>query len=291
MPSKCVTWVLCGSVCAIMVSPASAIIRRHDRADSLYLDYGQSSQFSAVGRMFLRDASGVDRWGGSATLIAENWVLTAAHVVDNDSVLDTDWSFDTGDGSRRYRAAEVILHPTWSASNLLVGDMALVRLEERVDNITPARLASSFTTNGSEVSLVGFGGTGQGLSGWEGDYDLRRRAGTNLSESGRQMFGRSELMAFDFDAPWADGGATNLESMLMYGDSGGAIMAETALGWELVGVNSFISFGNEWAGLYGQTMGATRVWDYGAWISGTIPSPGTLAVLAPMLFAARRRRA
>lgn len=267
-----------------LAASAEAIVIRHDISDETYLNYAQEEQFAPVGRMIFQDGDS-QFFSGSGTLIGSQWVLTAAHVAEN--AADTDWFFDTGSGTQRVQADAVHYHPEWFNDGPINGDMALIHLSEPILNVDPAQLWSGSTPYGEEVSLVGFGGTGDGINGWNGGYDLQRRAGTNVLES-IDFFG-AEYLGFDFDDP-AGGEATDLESMLMFGDSGGAIMAQTASGWELIGVNTFIAvFGDEY-GLYGDLSGSTSVEFHNDWIQSVIPAPSVLTVYAIALAGLGRRR-
>ena len=140
---------------------------------------------------------------------------------------------------------------------------------------------------------MGYGGTGDGISGWNGGYDLLRRAGTNVLEAGDPYGFGPEFLSFDFDSP-DSGEATELESMLMFGDSGGAIMADINGEWQLIGVNTFIvPFADDPIdyGMYGDQMGSTSVEFHRDWINSIIPAPGTMpfAVIGLGLMARRRR--
>ncbi len=270
---------------------AQGIVIRHDVADSAYLNYADMN-FGSVGRMIYQDGDS-QFWNGSGTLISDRWVLTAAHVVDN--APDDAWLFDTGSGTQRVTAEAVYYHPDWfdegGATN---GDLALVRLSESISDATPTALSSGPSPFGTEVSLVGFGGTGDGNTGWTGSYDLLRRAGTNILEPDNAFGFGSEFLQFDFDAP-GSGDETDLEAMLMFGDSGGAIMAMGANGWELIGVNTFIvPFADEPTdfGMYGDLMGSTSVDFHRDWINSVIPAPSSvLVLLGAGGMVVRRRRA
>lgn len=282
---------LCAAALLITITgTAQAIVTRHDVTDDQYLSFAQSD-FGSVGRMIFQDGDS-QFWNGSGTLIGSEWVLTAAHVVDN--AADQDWFFDTGSGTQRVQASEVHYHPDWfnddGATN---GDLALVRLSSSLTDATPTQLFGGPTPYGDEVALVGYGGSGNGQTGWTGDYDVLRRAGTNILEAGDPFEFGPEFLSFDFDDP-TFGEATALEAMLMFGDSGGAIMADVDGEWQLIGVNTFIvPFADEPIdyGMYGDLMGSTSVEFHRDWINSIIPTPGTLPLaLIGLGLTARRRR-
>ncbi|MEM9373944.1 MAG: trypsin-like serine protease [Planctomycetota bacterium] len=270
------------------VLPANAIVIRHDVADQAYLDFA-ASEFSSVGRMIFQDGDS-QFWNGSGTLIDSRWVLTAAHVVDD--AADTDWFFDTGAGTQRVQADAVFYHPEWFNDGPVNGDMALVRLSEPILNVEPTQLFDGATPFGSEVALAGYGGSGDGTTGWTGSYDLLRRAGTNVLETNDPFGFGDEYLMFDFDDP-ATGEATELEAMLMFGDSGGAIMADVDGSWQLIGVNTFIIPNADEPtdyGMYGDWMGSTSVEFHRDWIDSVIPAPGSAALIAAGLLGMTRRR-
>jgi hypothetical protein len=75
---------------------------RHDVSDSLYLARAAQSQYAPVGKV---TSSGLL---ASGTLIADDWVLTAAHVVDAAS---STLSFTLG--SQSYTSTEWVTYSGW----------------------------------------------------------------------------------------------------------------------------------------------------------------------------------
>ena len=114
---------------------------------------------------------------GTATLIAPNYVVTAAHVIKNeyqDNPQAENWKFvlyyDFGDAttSNVYQVESFVIHPAWTSrqttSNTLgdgdeLGvDLALVRLARPVTGVYPARLPSSSDDPlGERAILAGLG--------------------------------------------------------------------------------------------------------------------------------------
>ncbi|XP_024431530.2 chymotrypsin-like elastase family member 1 [Desmodus rotundus] len=71
------------------------------------------------------------------TLIRRNWVMTAAHCVDNQMtfcVVVGDHSLSQNDGTEQYvRVQKIVVHPYWNRNNVAAGyDIALLRLAQSV---------------------------------------------------------------------------------------------------------------------------------------------------------------
>ena len=291
-PVTAQTLILASAVAA----SANAGVIRHDVDDALYQQLGQQSQFGAVGQLGLSFSNG-NSATCSGTLISDEWILTAAHCVEQSL---SSVAFVNGSGFAF--VDEIVIHPDWGGSNNILngGDLALLHISSSINAITPAMINTERNELGSIGTIVGFGRTGDGFSGSLFGTDGTLRAGNNVIDVLGDARGWDDrIMLADFDNPINEddsiyGSSTplDLEYSIAPGDSGGAMFLETAQGWRLAGISSFInSTDGSPNGDYGDTNGFTRVSDYSGWINSVVPTPGTLPMLAAgLMLGARRRR-
>lgn len=238
-------------------TPASAIIMRHDKESGEYERLAESYVEPLVWIRF-RDSKGLVVSEG--TLVADRWVLTAAHVVE-----EMQRGATVIYGGETYRVAKVHQHPDWTGKFEEMHDIALLRLQSPVTHAKPARLYRRSDEDGKEIVVVGRGMWGTGLTGPRND-DQKLRAATNrIKEVGPKH------LSFDFDAPDSNA-ATGLEGISGPGDSGGpAILMEDGTLF-VVGVSSAQddepTRGRE--GRYGVREYYTRVSAFADWIDKTI---------------------
>ena len=163
--------VFCVFLFLLFLGPAFTdqrrIGKRHDLSWTPYYQLGTNSNayesskeypdLSIVGALISRSGA-----LGTGTLIAPNYVVTAAHVLKNDYYEipeKSDWEFvmyyDFGDATSvfKYQVDGIIIHPAWIArqtSTNTLGDgdelgvdLALVQLNRSVGGVYPARLPST----------------------------------------------------------------------------------------------------------------------------------------------------
>ncbi len=236
---------------------AGAMIMRHDVDPKEYLLLGEAHRPALV----LLAAPSRDGapllFNGMGTLIAPDWVLTAAHAVDALQEQTTGPRFVYVKG-RGYRVAEVIVHPDYEPQQV-TNDVALVRLEQPVRNPQPACLYERQDEIGKVVVLVGAGVQGTGLTGPSQDPDGALRGATSTVTGVRDT-----QIEWEFRSPEND--ATPLEGISGPGDSGGPAYIEANGQTCIAGVSSYQRTGNFEEGRYGVVEVYTRVSHYLPWI-------------------------
>lgn len=279
--------------------PAIASVIRHDAPPGQYVQL--ANRFDNVGSVWSGDsASGVGE-SGSGTLIASDWVLTAAHVVEGDTtrfVLD----------NQSYDAHEVVIHPEWDGRVFHGYDLAMVRLDRGVQGITPASYDTQLDPLGQVATFVGYGQTGNGLTGRTGDGGRLNVGQNTLDAVGPDFFfllDDSLLMA-DFDyvfplekkqgsnkafgntrIPTALSGGTQinrmgaadplpLEALPGGGDSGGGVFIDVNGEQVLIGtVSMTLSWDGSNNSSYTDMVGVVSLAAVDGWIQSTVPEPST----------------
>lgn len=255
-----------GTLLLAMVPTASAMTIRADRTQTQYLSLGASSALASVGQFVgSTDSSG---FYASGTLISSNWVLTAAHVVEDATSL----TFNVGGSS--YTAKSWVAYSGWTGDLWAGYDIALVQLDTSVNNVTAAKRYYGSSEYGATAITAGYGMTGTGVTGATG-FDSQKRAGTNTID----YFANSRLFLTDFDNPTSrqdnvtgSSAATVLEMATAPGDSGGGLFVTDRYGnYLLAGVVSFgASLDGSTDSDYGDLSGYTRVSAFNSWIDSVL---------------------
>jgi secreted trypsin-like serine protease len=238
---------------ALVTASASALIHRHDRDERHHR--------APVGAWPQAVALSAHGGGGEGTLIAPGWVMTAAHVAENKQLGQA-----LAIGDTTYAIAEIIVHPDFSLRPIQ-HDLALLRLDRPVEGIVPARLYDGAAEVGMDVTFVGAGDQGTGLTG-PVQRDRVRRVVTNRVTDSDSLWIR-----FRFDPP---GEGLYHEGISGPGDSGGAAFVETdSVPW-VIGVSSWqdTSPTERKQGLYGVIEHYTRVSTHLEWIRGVMEAAG-----------------
>ena len=286
-------------------------VRRDDVADSEFLNLAASALYQSVGKFTYSIGSG--SYIASGVLISPEWVLTAAHVTEGNNFLgggitNMTFSLNTDGGVLSFAAAEWLAHPGWAATagSLAAGyDIGLVRLGSSVTAVQAATLYLQESLAVQAGTIVGYGSSGTGLTGYQAGTAGTKRAGQNMIDAqGDGETISSNILFADFDRPGVPGESvtgSNLPLALEYlsapGDSGGGLFITQNSQTFLVGVTSF-----GWGirdGLansdYGDLAGFTSTTAYASWISSVTgvpipePSSGSLLAIALAFYLHRRR--
>lgn len=253
-------------------STASAVVIRHDVDDSDYRI--PAAEFPAL----------VDMPGeGHGILIADQWVITAAHTIPQQSELQQ----VVINGMSR-DVEHVVVHPGYktlpqelidqamaSGEAMLIvvflassDDIALVKLTQPVMDVAPVAIYKDNNESGQIVKIVGKGATGTGATGHDprgpNRTELRRAFNKVTSAHGRWF-------CYVFDEPPS---SLPLEGVLGNGDSGGPVLIHMEDQWLLAGLASwkFVQ-GNvltAWPGRYGQIACNVRLSHYVEWIESVV---------------------
>ncbi len=270
-------------------------IIRHDVDEKIYLKLAAQKQFDCVGRIYKDTLA-----SGSCVLISDRFVLSAAHVfIDSDTRPDTlnfngqtiivyvTYNHRVTDISnvnlvfdgQKVKVNNIWIHPYYLDS-LTKGtcDIALLELENPINNIKPAKLNTIADELNADVVGVGFG-----VSGPADKPDLvgsfnKKIAGENVVDSigGPLYLGNQTLLFCDFDHPTRKdcnklGSPTPrpLEYISAGGDSGGGLFRKNGKEWELIGICSGVSYDLtqlKQSGYYGQLMEWTRTSIFTKWL-------------------------
>ncbi|KZN44103.1 hypothetical protein N474_23540 [Pseudoalteromonas luteoviolacea CPMOR-2] len=219
-----------------------AIVTRHDVAPDRYL--ANSKDFVPLATFYVDGAHG--------TLIAPNWIVTAAHA----TFCTTPNSYvRVADKLRKVKHTYV--HKDYKPGKS--HDIALLELAEPVEDVRPAIRYKQTDELNRVLWFIGIGGTGSGLTGETvnsyNNQQVLRKAHNKVSEVD------GPLIKFKFDKGEK---ALPLEGVSGGGDSGGPAYVTDANGVHLLGISS--RFEGAGVGKYGITEVYTRISYFNPWI-------------------------
>lgn len=250
-----------GFSCAVLGFALSAlafappIITRHDVPDAEYVAFAaEVPLLEAVIRYNRTDVAG--------TLIAPDWILSAAHVAET---LSPGHNLLTLEGDS-VEVKQIILHPGWVADGR-PEDVALVQLAAPLSDRPLAQLYRGRDEVGALVIVAGNGDRGTGRTG-PVENDGRMRAATNVVDDATDHY-----LIWRFDDPDdADANATPLEGISGPGDSSGPAFIRIGEDYFLAGISSGQSTAATGGleGRYGVMEYYTRVSTYIDWITAVL---------------------
>ena len=159
---------------------------------------------------------------GSGTLIAPQWVLTAAHL----SVGLGSAEGRVTIGGTTYEVEEIFVHPEYNSRRFnsnKANDIALWKLKEPVVGVDPSPIYREKPRVGTLLTLVGYGSGGD-LSGEIGDFGTKRVGTTPLERV------TSTRIRWTFNKP--------TDANTGHGDSGGPAFIKVGSTYYVAGITS-----------------------------------------------------
>lgn len=241
-------------VLLVLSFSSSAIIMRHDVDESQYLKLAAEDKSTVTFYGNYQDKEIVE---GTGTLIAKDWVVTAAHVA-NYLLVSGKVRFKDS----YFKIKKIVIHPEWKDRQFPY-DIALIQLESFVPNSEIVSLYGNKDELHKTLTFVGRGDFGNGDAGVIGANDYLRAAQNVVTATSEQF------IQFKFDK---GPNSLALEGISGPGDSGGPALLKLNNKLYIVGVSSWQN--TEPTGWqeakYGVIENYSRISFFKQWIEKTI---------------------
>ena len=236
----------------MMTGQALAIVIRHDKPAEQYL--ASKTDFPPLATFYTIGVHG--------TLIAPDWVLTAAHTV---FCLNPGQTIQVGDELVEVTAR--YSYPTYQLGEQ--NDLALIQLANPVLSVEPAKLYRQADERDQVLWFIGSGGTGTGLTGETAGY--KDNNGVLRKAQNKVTAVTTSDLRFVFES---GDKALELEGVSGNGDSGGPAYLKKDGDYYLLGVSSRVDSWFKDVGEYGVKELYTRVSTHADWIDQIMAADG-----------------
>ncbi|SEI12131.1 Trypsin [Rheinheimera pacifica] len=234
----------CLIMTGMLTAPVSAIVIRHDKPVEHYL--ASKADFPPLATFY--------NIGVHGTLIAPEWVLTAAHTV---FCLHPGQTIQVGDELVEVQAR--YSYPSYQLGKQ--HDLALIKLAKPVLSVEPAKLYRQQDERDQVLWFIGSGGTGTGLTGETIGY--KENNGVLRKAQNKVIAVTKSDLRFVFESGQH---GLELEGVSGNGDSGGPAYLKKDDGYYLLGVSSRVDSWFKGVGEYGVKELYTRVSSHANWI-------------------------